>query len=204
MKKILFTLLFICSASVATAQIFNFGIKGGLNYNSNGELNSISTITNPIDSDSGSGYHVGAFAEIKLPLWLYLRPELVYTHTESSYSFNNAETALTLDRIDAPLLVGFRVLKIGRIFLGPSFHYNVDLNLENAKASSYDDFTVGAQFGLGLNFGRFGADVRWETGLSETQAIFMGDLINESITVDTRQQQFIFSVYYKFLKKNSL
>jgi len=203
MKKILFTLLLICSASIATAQIFNFGIKGGINYGETGDLSSINQIINSANSGSGTGYHIGTFAEVKLPLWLYLRPELVYTHTESNYNSDTEgyDVTLEINRIDAPILVGFRILKIGRLFLGPSFHYNINIDLENAKTISFDDFTVGAQFGLGLNFGRLGIDARWEMGLSDTQALFIDNLVDLPVTADTNQQQFIFSVYYKFLKK---
>lgn len=201
MKKILFVLILFGSFSVANAQFVNFGIKGGVNYNSNGDL-SIQEFS--ISSDEETGYHFGVFSEIKLPLWLYLRPELVYTHTESSYSEDGDKVKLKKDIIEAPVLVGIRVLKIGRFFLGPSFQYaiNTDLkssSIDNIKTVSTEDFTVAGQIGIGLNLGKFGADLRWEVGINDTEAEFsIEDIDNLDVFVDTSQQQFILSFYYKF------
>ena len=208
MKKLFFILILIGSFSIANAQFLNFGIKGGINYNANGDLIVNGNFNNPIDSNEETGFHVGVISEIKLPFWMYIRPELIYTHTESSYSENGENAKLKKDLIEAPILFGFRILRIGRFFFGPSFQYAIstDLNsssLDNIKNISSDDFTVAGQVGIGLNFGRFGADIRYEVGLSDSDAIFtanVDDIINE-LDVDTSQQQFILSFYYKFNKK---
>jgi len=212
MKKLILTILLVASISVANAQVFNFGIKGGINYNSNGDLrgSGFSEIVDnvKISSDEETGFHVGILTEMKLPLWLYLRPELYYEHTESSYKGEHDKTKLKLDKINAPILIGMRFLGIGRIFLGPSFHYTISTGLkdspsfDNIKKVSSDDFSVGGQIGVGLNLGKFGADIRWETGFTDTEAIFVGDVLDniggESIRIDTSPQQFILSFYYKF------
>ena len=212
MKKVFFMLLLIGSFSIANAQIFNFGIKGGINYNSNGDLRGagFSEIVDNvrISSDEETGFHVGILTEMKLPLWLYLRPELYYEHTESSYTGEHDKTKLKLDKINAPILIGIRFLGIGRVFLGPSFHYTISTNLkdtpsfDNIKTISSDEFSVGGQIGVGLNLGKFGADIRWETGFTDTEAVFVGDALEtiggESIRIDTSPQQFILSFYYKF------
>ncbi len=206
MKKLLFILILTGSFSVVNAQFLNFGIKGGVNYNSNGDLitNAIlEDVFTTISSDNETGFHVGVLGEIKLPFWMYIRPELVYTHTESSYSLNGDKTKLKKDLIEAPILFGFRILRIGRFFFGPSFQYAISTNLKNGsidniKKISSDDFTVAGQIGLGLNFGRFGADIRWETGFTDSAALFQGNF--DSAIVDTSQQQFILSFYYKFNK----
>jgi len=208
MKKLLFILILIGSFSVANAQFLNFGIKGGVNYNSNGDLIVNGNINNPIDSDEETGFHIGVLGEIKLPFWMYIRPELVYTHTESSYTGEFGESAkLKKDLIEAPILFGFRIFRIGRFFFGPSFQYAISTDLKNStldniKNISSDDFTVAGQVGIGLNFGRFGADIRYEVGLADADAIFAGNVddIISNVNVDTSQQQFILSFYYKFKK----
>ena len=153
---------------------------------------------------------MGLLAEIKLPLFLYIRPELIYTHTESSYASEGDRTRLKMDKIEAPVLVGFRVLRIGRFFFGPSFQYiiNTDLspteNLDKIRKLDSDDFTVSGQIGLGINLGRFGADVRWETGFTDSEADFIGNAFDGdtpvALNVDTSHQQFILSFYWKFGK----
>jgi hypothetical protein len=71
------------------------------------------------------------------------------------------------------------------------------------KEISSDDFSMGMQFGIGLELGKLGADIRWEKGISDTEARYIGDVvgsdvIDQKISIDTRPQQFIISVYYKF------
>ena len=213
MKNLLFALLFFGAILSANAQFLYWGVKAGLNYNANGDLFLVydDVISDPFSSNQELGYHFGLLAEIKLPLFLYIRPELLYTHTESSYPIEDGEAKLTMDRVDVPVLLGFRVLKIGRFFLGPSFQYviNTDLsgseNIADIKTISYDDFNIAAQVGIGLNFGRFGTDIRWEASLLDTQGIFqVEDIASEdvNVAVDTDSMQFLLSVYWKFEKAN--
>ena len=213
MKNLLFALLFFGSILSANAQFLNWGVKAGINYNANGDLLVVSEeiISDPFSSNQELGYHFGLLAEIKLPLFLYIRPELLYTHTESSYPIEDSEAKLKMDRVDIPVLLGFRVFKIGRFFLGPSFQYiiNTDLssseNIANIKTVSYDDFNIAAQVGIGLNFGRFGADIRWEASLIDTEGLFYVEDIeyeDVNVAVDTDSMQFLLSVYWKFEKAN--
>ena len=210
MKNIVFICLFLSTLFSAQAQFFNVGIKGGFNYNSNGDL--IGTINNNNFEDyftrtshGDSGYHFGVFADIKLPFWLYLRPELVYTHTESYYEgLDNSDPKLIINKMDIPVLIGIRVVKIVRLFIGPSFQYIIDAKYNDIKSTDYDDFTVGMQLGAGLEFGRLGFDLRWEQGFSSTEANFIGGILPEeydNINIDTRPSQVIFGVYWKFFRK---
>lgn len=209
--KNLYLLLIVFSLSLsAQAQFLNWGIKGGVNYNVNGDVYALDSSDEIIDTFSSSeevGYHVGLLTEIKLPLFLYIRPELIYTHTESSYDFDDDKGRLKMDKLELPVLLGFRVLKIGRFFFGPNFSYIIDTKLsapESIKNVSYDDFTVSGQVGLGLNFGKIGADIRWETGFTDSQASFINDTLvpdNSDLNfgyADTSHSQFILSFYYKF------
>lgn len=211
MRTLIFlaALVFTLSSFEAKAQFINFGIKGGVNYNSNGDLRATDfEFVERISSSEETGFHVGLLSEIKLPLFMYIRPELVYTHTESSYKSGEDKSRYKMDKIEAPILLGFRVLRIGRFFFGPSFQYviNTDLstteNLERITELSTDDFTVSGQIGIGLNLGRFGADVRWETGFTESEANYIGEVIGNdnpvALNLDTQHQQFILSFYYKF------
>jgi hypothetical protein len=211
MKNIFFLIALFGGLTLGHSQFLNWGVKGGVNYNSNGDLRA-TDFSNLAEIGSGeeTGYHFGLLAEIKLPLFLYIRPELIYTHTESSYESEGDRTRLKMDKIEAPILVGFRVLRIGRFFFGPSFQYiiNTDLspteNLDRIRKLDSDDFTVSGQIGLGLNLGRFGADIRWETGFTESEADFIGNAFDGgtpvALNVDTSHQQFILSFYWKFGK----
>jgi len=209
MKNLIIALLFFGSILSANAQFLNWGVKAGLNYNANGDLTyDDGILEETFSSDQELGYHFGLLAEIKLPLFLYIRPELLYTHTESSYPIEDGEAKLKMDRVDIPVLLGFRVFKIGRFFFGPSFQYiiNTDLSASesaaNIKTISYDDFNIAAQVGIGLNFGRFGTDIRWEAAFADTEALFKIDGFEDvgGVAVNTDSMQFLLSVYWKFEK----
>ncbi|MGB5263124.1 MAG: outer membrane beta-barrel protein [Lutimonas sp.] len=212
MKKLMIIIIVFFGCQITNAQLIQYGIKGGVNYNSNGNLQDLSGFEDDfkIKSNEETGYHVGVFSEINLPLWLYVRPELLYTHTESTYKEAGKKSRLEMNKFDVPVLLGFKFLGLGRILVGPSFSYAFDTDLsdtdifDKVKKIDSDDFSVNGQVGLGLELGNLGADVRWEIGLSGTQAIFSGQPSNpeaddiSTVRVDTNPQQVIFSVYYKF------
>ena len=206
MKNLYLLLVVFCLTASANAQFLNWGIKGGVNYNQNGDLRTINQgDLISLSSNEEVGYHIGILSEIKLPLFLYIRPELVYTHTESSYKLDDDQGTLKLDKLELPVLLGFRVFKIGRFFFGPNFSYTMNTKLsvpesiEGVSNVSSDDFLVSGQIGLGLNFGKIGADIRWETGFSDSEASFIRDSTDlDFALVDTSHSQFILSFYYKF------
>ncbi len=53
-------------------------------------------------------------------------------------------------------------------------------------------FAVGRQMGICIKLGNLGIDVRWERGLSETEAKF-----SNGVTVDNRTNQIIFGLSLK-------
>ncbi|MDZ7615150.1 MAG: hypothetical protein U5K51_16745 [Flavobacteriaceae bacterium] len=62
---------------------------------------------------------------------------------------------------------------------------------------------VNGQIGIGVEFlKKFGADLRYETGFSDTEATFEGDPAGASqngvVRIDTNPEQVILSFYYKF------
>ena len=214
MQKVYLLIIVLIISLNMSAQFLNWGIKGGVNYNENGDIRAFS-LDDPnsfekFSSNQEVGYHIGILSEIKLPLFLYIRPELIYTHTESSYDFDTDNGKLKMDKLELPVLLGFRVFKIGRFFFGPNFSYIMNTKLsvpdtvENISNVTSDDFIVSGQIGLGLNFGKIGADIRWETGFSDTEASFITEnLIPENsdfnaALADTSHSQFILSFYYKF------
>ncbi|WP_420573056.1 outer membrane beta-barrel protein [Kordia sp.] len=190
MKNNLLCLVFLLVSASCFAQ---FGVKAGLNFNSNGELREVVTAGENIIEDSGDakiGYHVGAYYEINFSK-LYLRPEVVYTKTKSEYG----SSAYDMSKIDVPVLVGIDVIGPLSIFAGPAFQYTLDNDLDNATISDVqNDITVGFNFGAAVKFGNIGLDVRYERGFSENEASIL-DTNNVKIgTLDSRPSQIIFSL----------
>lgn len=197
MKKILLVfLLTVGFAQLSNAQI-NFGIKGGLNYNSNGDLSEVKTLGNDVLSGgkSKSGFHAGVWFRGKIPIiGLYLRPEIVYTQVKSEYVYNNISRPYDFKKIDVPVLLGKKIFGVGNVFIGPSFQYILDDNFSFAglTADEFDKFSVGMQMGVGIELGKIGLDVRWERGLSSTEANFVDN--NTNINIDNRTNQIIFGL----------
>ena len=172
-----------------------FGIKAGLNYGGNGDY--FESISNSFDSpDQNIGYHIGIFG--KIGNQLYFRPELVYTNLSSDY--NNGD--FDMQKLDAPLLVGLKVLGPLHVFAGPSLQYILDSDsgFNNLRVDDIEnDLTVGFNFGIGINLNQIGIDLRYERGFSDNEASFIDN--NNLVSMDrldTRPEQLILSLSYMF------
>ena len=187
----LFLIALLLTSTITFSQTdTNFGVKGGLNYNANGNYfeSASNTYQNP---DRNIGYHLGVFG--KFGDGFYFRPELVYTATKSDYDSGEFD----MKKLDAPILIGFHVLDNFSVFVGPSFQYIMDSEFENENIDNIkNDFSIGLNFGIALNFEKFGLDLRYERGFSDNEATFLdnnGVMIDDRL--DTRPDQLIISVF---------
>jgi len=191
-KLVITTFLFFVFCSIAIAQgESGFGINGGLNYNSNGDY--FESITdNAEHPEKNTGFHLGVF--YKFGKRIYLRPELVYTQTKSDYDNKDFK----LKKIDAPLLLGLKVIGPLNVFAGPSFQYILDSNFDGISINNIEnDFSVGLNFGVAFNFKRIGIDLRYERGFSDNEAIFLNNNGVDISRIDTRPEQLILSLSVK-------
>ena len=165
-----------------------FGIKGGLNYNANGDyFESIND--NAKNPDRNVGYHIGLFG--KIGNQVYFKPELVYTSTKSDYD----DDSFKMQKIDAPLLVGLKVLGPVSVFGGPTLQYILDTEFDGITINDVEsDFSVGLNFGIALNLNKLGIDLRYERGFSDNEATFLGNNGINTSRLDTRPDQLILSL----------
>jgi len=187
-KLLLSTLVIFLGIHTMQAQS-SWGLRGGLNYNSNGEfLSEASEVyKNP---KSNAGYHVGLFKKIDL-IGFFLRPELVYTSTSSSYNGDD----LSMSKIDLPLNLGSGFIGPTYIFAGPSLQYVLSSEFAGVStASSLKDITVGANIGLGVSLNKINIDLRYERGLTEKEMRFLTQKVYQEARIDTRQDQLILSL----------
>jgi hypothetical protein len=199
MKKVILTVCLIFAyTQISTAQI-QFGVKGGLNYNSN----SVEEVGTDIfdGAESKTGYHAGIWLRIKVPvIGFYIRPELVYTNLKSELTLKGTGTIANYDfqKIDIPVLFGKKILGIGNIFVGPSFQYILDSEFDISDVSDVetDNFSMGIQFGGGVELGKLGIDLRWERSFSGIESSFINNLGN-SVDFDTRVNQIIIGLSYR-------
>ncbi|WP_446697950.1 porin family protein [Winogradskyella pulchriflava] len=167
-----------------------FGFKGGLNYSANGDyFESIGE--NSKNPDRNIGYHIGVFGKIGDKL--YFRPELVYTATKSDYDSDH----FNVKKLDAPLLIGLKVLGPVSVFGGPSLQYILDTEFEGIDIDNVeDDFSVGLNFGIGLSLNKIGIDLRYERGFNNNEATFINNNLGTGTAsrIDTRPDQLILSL----------
>ena len=202
MKKTLLIMVVALTSAITFAQSGSgFGIKAGLSYNKNGDL--ISAVGNAgqniIEGAEGkAGFHIGVFGKLDFPK-AYIRPELVYTKTKSSYAVDGGTSDYDISKLDLPVLIGFKVVGPLHVFAGPAFQYTLSNDLSGLQVEDVkNDFTIGLNLGVGVNIGRLGLDVRYERGFSENEANFIGNNItNISGRVDARPSQVIFSASVK-------
>ena len=194
MKKLIISAVLITAVGfLATAQDgTGFGLKGGLNYNSNGDyFESIGD--NAKHPDRNIGYHLGVFGKIGDKF--YFRPELVYTSTKSDYETD----AFKMKKLDAPMLIGIKVLGPINVFGGPAFQYILDTEFDGININDVEsDFTVGLNFGIGLDLKKIGIDLRYERGFNDNEARFINTNLGvEPSRLDTRPDQLILSLSVK-------
>ena len=183
-------LLLISLVTYAQGGGSGFGLKAGMNFNTNGDLK-FDELPD-ISPDTGVGFHVGVWGRIGGVA--YVRPELVYTEVSSDY---DGET-FKMRKLDLPILFGHRFLGIFHGYIGPAFQFILDTGLEDITLGDIEkETTLGFQIGGGVNFGKIGIDLRYERGLSPNYIDIIGGEI-EGIRLDTRPSQIILGLSYMF------
>lgn len=172
MKKIFLSALLISLSITAFSQVlpsFQFGIKGGANL-------SKLTTENTFSSDNKAGYYAGVWTRIGAA-GIHLQPELYLSGKHTTLkSSTGEENKVTFTSLDLPVLVGTKIGAAGvgiRLNTGPlvSFVLSEDQSFGDAAGSVFKgDFkgqSFAWQFGAGVDVGKLGLDLRYETGLSK-------------------------------------
>jgi len=199
MKKVflMLSMALVCSQTL-TAQI-DFGVKGGINYNSESIQETGQDLFE--GAERKTGYHAGIWLRFKIPVvGLYIRPEFIYTNLKNEVRYKTTEdVTYSFQKIDIPVLLGRKIFGIGNVFVGPSFQYilDSDFSIDDISSVDSDGFTVGLQFGAGIELGKLGIDVRWERGFNGIESKFLDVATNTNVTFDTRVNQIIFGLSYK-------
>lgn len=205
-----FVVFLLLSSSLIVAQAPGFGIKGGLNYGSVGDLEFTSEFAqDTFSKENKTGYHAGLFYKMNLVGGVFIQPELLYTKLNTEYTNND----VTIDadplnyefsKIDIPLLVGIDILGPLNVKAGPSFQYILDTGFEGIDIDFEDpenSFTVGYQLGVGATLGQLGFDVRYEGAFQDNTIVSSADVEEAGLRVDSRPSQWILSLSYSFDKK---
>ncbi|MEA3460672.1 MAG: porin family protein [Bacteroidota bacterium] len=209
MKKLILVLIasmFIFS--VSNAQLFTYGLKGGIGFSSlkMEDITGIddgSDVYDLITGDAVMGYHFGLQTRINIAM-LVIQPELYFNAgggtVEQVVDGDITPLDVKFNRIDIPLLVGVK-LGPARINAGPVGSFVLSETTE--LTDIHPDFelfsssmTWGFQAGLGLDISKLSIDARYEGSLSA-----LGDTFTVGGTdfpLDARPSQWIISVGYWF------
>src|SRR5690554_2294058 len=173
MKKLslLFILVFVASVGVQAQGMFQFGIKGAFNYS---KLKSEDNRW--LSSANKTGYQVGIWTRIGGVI--HVQPELYLTGKSSEANFvvnaNDVKADVNFTSLDLPILLGSRV-GLGPVGLrfqaGPLISFVVDKKVGDAlqnviDVDEYKNNTVALVGGVGLDVGKFRADVRYEHAMN--------------------------------------
>ena len=196
MKKLVLILLVSLGSLSAYAQKIGFGLKGGLSSTQvnfeGGQL---------VPSDAQMGYHLGVFARFG-GIGFFVQPEVLFTQTSGQFLEISSLSSIPpinyeakFNRLDVPVMAGFRLLKIIRVMAGPIASFNIDSSLQEAgKTVQNIDFknaTLGYQAGVGVDLGPLSFEGKYEGGLSKfTENV-------GTYTTDNRINQWVLSVGYK-------
>ena len=196
MKKLALIVLVTLSSLSLYAQKNGVGIKAGLSSTQvdfEGEQ--------LVPSDAQMGYHLGVFARFG-GVGFFVQPEVLFTQTRGQFLEISSLSSIPpinyeakFNRLDVPVMAGFRMLKVIRIMAGPIASFNIDSSLKDAGTTVQNiDFkkaTLGYQTGVGVDLGNLSIEGKYEGGLSKfTENV-------GSYTADNRLNQWVLSVGFK-------
>lgn len=222
MKKLFLSTLLLALSFGVSAQSFSWGAKvnvgspnlkikdiQNLQNNQNGE--NIAKLLD--DTDAVLTYQIGLFTRFMFA-GIYVQPETMFSSSKTEMTFeniidgngntNNVVGEMKLNKLDVPVMIGKRFMKILRINAGPVFSYILSQNIGqsgtkeawNEINAEYKNATVGLQYGIGVDIAMINIDLRVEKGF---QAISENLTIGEtSFTADQRLEQIMLSVGMKF------
>lgn len=115
MKRIL--LLVTAFMLLSVPGFSQFGIKGGFNFTSFGDIDFGKDATYETAFDKKTGYHVGVLYKVKIPvIGLTIQPELLYSQVEGSLSLAEKPSGISSSVAtvaDADLKISYLQLPVG-------------------------------------------------------------------------------------------
>ncbi|WKN31305.1 porin family protein [Porifericola rhodea] len=206
MKRILFlTTALTLFAFSSYAQLFTFGPKIGL---SSSKVRVMEDVEGIASGDSEVGFHAGLFARVSV-LGFYVQPEAMFTSAKGNIVLdesvtNNAESIqeLSYNKLDVPVMLGFKIGPLLRVNAGPTFSFILDQDIRSEGAAAvedvsqnYNDANVGYQVGVGLDISKIVIDLKYENNLNALgESVTIG---GQEFETDMRNQLIQLSLGYQ-------
>ncbi len=198
MKHILLTIMALIMINVSYGQ-FTLGPRLGLSSSSI-DFDPFTVGGATISSGNATtGFHAGVFSRITLG-FLYIQPEALFSQSGGEIALDdgvlNEIRDITFNKLDFPVMVGTKFLKVFRVQAGPTFSLLLDAKIEGLEEdikSGYSDATLGYQAGIGLDLWNIILDFKYEGNLS----VFGDELLG--FETDQNNNLWILSVGFKLL-----
>ena len=198
MKKHLLFLLFVSATSMAFAQEFAIGIKGGPNF---ANIDADKSLAD--NYDSRTGFHLGAFVQYRGER-VGIQPEILFSQQGSTLKYSGSpDVKSNFSYVNIPVVVKLYTIAGINLQVGPQIGFltTADVNDQDVKDElKKTDFSLVMGVGWDLPFG-LTIDGRYNLGLSD---------INDSVgqgsgaSVGTiKNQVWQISVGYKIFKGGS-
>lgn len=202
MRNLILAIVLVFSSMSLSAQSFKWGAK--VNVGSpDVSLSDIKEANNHIPDvkNASLNLQLGLFARLQL-LGFYIQPEAMFSNSKSELTFEDVTGEVKLNKLDLPVMVGKRFLKIFRVNAGPVFSLKLSQDIKNVKNTSdeiianYKNATVGLQYGIGLDISMITIDLRVEKGLQSISDQLK--IAGKSFSADQRLDQVMLAVGIKF------
>jgi len=202
----IFLIIFLIYSSIYSQ--IEYGLKGGISFNSKLNISAnIESIDNAINIfESRNGIHFGGFAKLSIGNF-FIRPEIIYSKIDNSYNIpdilvktKNVITDFSQNKIDLPILIGYKFYRIVNAFAGPRFEYIGKVKYDNLNVDDLKDkIETGLQYGIGIKFGKIEVDLRVERGFSKNEIKFMENQIGEKNQyISSQRKLYLLGISYYF------
>ncbi len=203
MKQVCLVLIAVSLSFASYGQFATLGPKIGLNRSTLTERD----VQAVAGGEAAVGFHAGLFARFSV-LGFYIQPEAMFTSSGGEIVIDSDDVNANVDqikslrynKIDVPVMLGFKIGPLLRLNAGPSFSFllNSDVRDGNAQQEieeNYSNATVGFQAGIGVDISKINFDLRYENNLS-----VLGDEVSfggQTFNTDLRNQLWILTVGYE-------
>lgn len=197
MKKLIVISSLMVFFVQAKSQEISFGARAGISRSS-----MVQHFADFANTDAITGFTGGFYLKAKI-LGFFVMPEIMYNQRGNNIQGVGSNT---IHYVDVPLLVGKQFFKLFRVNGGPVLQYALASNQLNSSVydnkSTVNNFVVGLQAGVGVDFLKFSFDVRYDTNISESGTVNFvsktGKLPN--YTYSSRASMWLFTIGYRFIK----
>lgn len=179
MKTKLIAILLLVGSGTAFSQFLSFGPQGGFNISKASVDKTIVTTDDRITfktDNSKVGFQGGLFLRFKIGNF-FLEPEAMFTSSKGQIKVNSETFGKDIvnqkyNKLDIPVLVGYKFVKLIRIEAGPLFSLLLNDDVRNIALipelkQNYKKSTIGYQAGIGFDFWKFYLDLKYQNGLSD-------------------------------------